>query len=96
MKIEKEIKARYRNKLKKIVIEVWNGKRWIYVKTLADPMIEFKEICLAKVSSKHEQNEEKDGQKFLQSPLTAPENRDISGLIPSEEQMKKLLEMSKE
>ena len=91
-----ELKARYRNKLKKIIIEVWNGEKWIYVKTLADPLIEFNAECLEKVSSNSFVFKEKQAQKFGQSLLTEQSKQDTNKHIPTEEEIKKLWEITKE
>lgn len=73
-----EIKARYRNKLKKIIVEVWNGEKWLYVKTLLDPLTEFKAECLAKVSQNTPKNEEKEAQKFAYDRLGEQQKKDIT------------------
>lgn len=72
----KDIKARYRNKVGKIIIEVWNGEKWLYVKTLSDPLKEFSAECLAKVSLNKPINEQKDTQKFAQDLLPEPLKQD--------------------
>jgi hypothetical protein len=66
------MKGRYRNKLNKIVAEVFNGDRWIYIKTLSDPLIDFPQECHAKVSLKEPVLTQKDTQKCAQSPLNEP------------------------
>lgn len=71
-----EIKARYRNKLKKVIIEVWNGEKWLYVRTLSDPLIEFNTECLAKVSQNKANNEQKQPETFVQDLLNAPKKKD--------------------
>lgn len=76
--MKEQIKARYRNKLKKIIIEVWNGEKWIYVKTLLDPLIEFKEECLAKVSLKQDEKSQINNQKFEQFSLTEQQKQDTN------------------
>lgn len=91
-----ELKARYRNKLKKIIIEVWNGEKWIYVKTLSEPLIEFREECLAKVSSNSPVLEQKTPQKFGQYLLNEPSKKDTPRHIPTEEELKQLWEITKE
>lgn len=91
-----DIKARYRNKLKKIIIEVWNGEKWLYVKTLADPLTEFKAECLAKVSLNHPIIEEKQPQKFAYELLTEPTKQDTIKHKPTDEEIKKLWELTKE
>lgn len=73
---EKDLKARYRNKLKKIIIEVWNGEKWIYVKTLLDPLKEFRQECLAKVSLKEPINNQKENERFAYSLLNEPKTQD--------------------
>ena len=88
--MEKEIKARYRNKLKKIIIEVWNGDKWVYVKTLSDPLIEFKQECLAKVSLNKGENKEKDAQRFSYGLLNEPVKQDTSKGVSIEEAQKEL------
>lgn len=86
--MNQEIKARYRNKLKKVIIEVWNGEKWVYVKTLSDPLTEFRDECLAKVSPKNPILEEKQFQKFAQFSLSELSQKDTSIL----EQAKKAQE----
>lgn len=76
MKDEQQIKARYRNKVGKIIIEVWNGDKWLYVKTLSNPLIEFKEECLAKVSLNKEEIENKEPEKFFYYTLNEPKKED--------------------
>jgi len=71
-----EVKARYRNKLSKIIIEVWNGQKWLYVKTLSDPLKEFKAECLAKVSLNEGENTEKSSQKCVYGLLSEPVKQD--------------------
>lgn len=102
-------KARYRNKLKKIIIEVWNGEKWVYVKTLLDPLTEFRAECLAKVSSKQPVLEQKESQKFGQYLLNELPKKDTFaeklfnelGLNEkpkkevTEEEVKKLAEIAK-
>jgi hypothetical protein len=90
-----EIKARYRNKLKKVIIEVWNGQKWLYVKTLSDPLVEFKQECLAKVSLNAPINEEKTPQRFGQYLLDEPLKQDIIKKKPTEEELRKLWEITK-
>ena len=82
-----EIKARYRNKVGKIIIEVFNGEKWIYVKTLSNPLNEFKAECLTKVSLNEAQNKEKQAQTFAQSLLNDTLKKDIP-----EDEMKKAYE----
>ena len=88
--MEKDLKARYRNKLNKIIIEVWNGEKWIYVKTLSDPLKEFKQECLAKVSFSTGENKEKESEKFAYSLLTEPTNKDTSTTVSVQEAQKEL------
>jgi hypothetical protein len=71
-----DIKARYRNKLNKIIIEVWNGEKWLYVKTLSNPLKEFEAECLAKVSPNKAENGEKSPQTFAKCLLTERLNKD--------------------
>lgn len=80
--MEEEIKARYRNKVGKIIIEVFNGEKWLYVKTLSNPLIEFNAECLAKLDKKcldstHE-NEINNDKKFVYASLRelSPEQKD--------------------
>lgn len=80
-----EIRARYRNKLSKIVIEVWNGQKWIYVKTLSDPLKEFNAECLAKVSLNEGKNEIKDTQKCVYSLLSEQNKQDTISISNGEE-----------
>ena len=75
--MENQIKARYRNKLDKIIIEVWNGEKWLYVKTLKNPLIDFSMECLEKVSCNTPILEQKEPQKFGQSILSEPSKQDI-------------------
>lgn len=89
------IKARYRNKLKKVIIEVWNGEKWLYVKTLRDPLIEFKEECLSKVSLNEAENKPKEAEKFGQYLLTEPSKEDTIRHKPTEEELKRLWEITK-
>jgi hypothetical protein len=89
------IKARYRNKLKKVIIEVWNGQKWLYVKTLNDPLVDFKTECLAKVSLNAPVNEEKKPQKFGQYLLDAPLKQDTNKKKSTEEELKMLWELAK-
>lgn len=58
-----EAKARYRQKLGKTVIEVWNGEKWIYVRTLKNPLIEFRQECLKKCLFSPSLNNKKEVQK---------------------------------
>jgi hypothetical protein len=89
------MKARYRNKLKKIIVEVFNGERWLYVKTLTDPLVEFKAECLAKVSQNSPKNSPNINQTFAQDKLTDTLEKDIIRK-PTEEELKKLWEITKE
>ena len=89
-----ELKARYRNKLKKIIIEVWNGEKWLYVKTLADPLTEFKDECLAKVSQNKPINEPKNPERFVESLLSEPVKQDTKKEL-SDEEKKILWELTK-
>lgn len=73
-----EIKARYRNKVGKIIIEVFNGEKWIYVKTLSNPLNEFNAECLAKVSQNKAKIEDKTPQTFAQAPLTDQEKKTLN------------------
>ena len=86
---EDEIKARYRNKLKKVIIEVWNGEKWLYVKTLSDPLKEFRKECLDKVSFYKEQNIVKEPGKFVQPLLNENLKEDT---ITEKELLKKGIE----
>ena len=59
--MNEDIKARYRNKVGKIVMEVWNGEKWLYVRQLNSPLDDFKHECLAKLgieclNNTHESN----------------------------------------
>lgn len=83
--MEKEIKARYRNKLSKIIIEVWNGEKWLYVKTLSDPLKEFQGECLAKVSQNTSKKAEINHQKFSYEILNEPQNKDTIAIISGKE-----------
>lgn len=86
--MREEIKARYRNKLSKIIIEVWNGEKWLYVKTLSDPLKEFQAECLAKVSLSTGQNKEKDSKKFAYDCLSEPLKQDTSNIVSIEGKVK--------
>lgn len=44
------MKARYRNKLNKIIVELEYEGTWYYIKTLPDPAKLFEKECLDKVS----------------------------------------------
>jgi hypothetical protein len=90
-----EVKARYRNKLSKIIIEVWNGEKWLYVKTLSDPLKEFKAECLAKVSLNDGVNTEKDTQKFSQSQLRELQKQDTKSHLV-DDMIQSALEKAKE
>ena len=99
IRIDREIKARYRNKVGKIIIEVWNGEKWLYVKTLSNPLSEFRAECLTKVSNFKEQNNQNNAKEFAQSLLreplqkdTPPKKTNIDALIPDTNQLKKVLE----
>ena len=74
------IKARYRNKVGKVIIEVWNGDKWLYVKTLRDPLIEFNAECLAKVSLNKAKNDQKSGETFAYSILTEQKKDDTKNI----------------
>lgn len=45
------MKARYRNKLNKIIVELEYEGKWYYIKTLPPPQVLMEKECLAKVSS---------------------------------------------
>jgi hypothetical protein len=97
--MNKDIKARYRNKVGKIIIEVWNGEKWLYVKTLSNPLKEFNAECLDKVSNSKEQNVQNNAKECAQSLLREPLEKDIppkkvdvDSLFPTHEQLKKVLE----
>ena len=92
---EETIKARYRNKLKRIIIEVWNGERWLYVKTLSDPLKEFNAECLAKVSLNKPILTEKEPQKFSYCLLKEHSKQDTKPKL-SDDEIKKLWELTKE
>lgn len=87
--MENDIKARYRNKVGKIIIEVFNGEKWIYVKTLSNPLNEFKQECLAKVSLNKVKKEEKLPDKFAQSSLNESSLKDT---LPSKEDIQRAID----
>ena len=70
------METRYRNKLGKIVVELKIADKWLYVKTLSDPIKDLNQECLDKVSFLIEQNKQKEAQKFSQSALTDVSNKD--------------------
>ena len=93
---EKKFKGRYRNKLDKIVAEVFNGEKWIYIKTLSDPIKDFPEECLAKVSQNSGQNVKKGNETFAQSSLTESSNSEKKdtnqGLLGVVDQLNNLMD----
>jgi hypothetical protein len=94
----KELKliGRYRNKLNRIVAEVWNGSKWVHIKTLADPLKDFPQECLTKVSNSNPINESKEPQKCGQYLLSEPLELDTPIELSPEEAHKLALESEKE
>lgn len=88
---EEIIKARYRNKVGKIIIEVWNGEKWIYVKTLSNPLVEFKAECLAKVSLNQPKIDQNNVQKCEQSILSEPVKQDTITPDIAKDELNKLM-----
>jgi len=87
--MEDKIKARYRNKVGKIIIEVWNGDKWLYVKTLSNPLKEFEQECLRKVSLNGPIKQQNQPEKFVQDLLSEVSDKDTVN-------KKTLLEAAKE
>ena len=63
------MKARYRNKLNKIIIELFYEGKWYYIKTLPAPQTLFFKECLEKVSFLEAQKQNKTEIKPQEVPL---------------------------
>lgn len=91
------MKARYRNKLGKIIVELFYRDKWNYIKTLPSPEKLFEKECLEKVSYLNAQNQEKEQNKSQEVPLiliNRNQEKDImhENKEPSIEDLKKIQE----
>lgn len=93
-----DIRTRYRNKLEKIIVELFYEGKWYYIKTLPTPDKLFEKECLDKVSQlkakKSEINEEEQ-EKVRLTDINTSFVKDIPKPLTKEEIDKLAWELAK-